>query len=510
MNRNSSRVRARLLALILATVLATGPTYLAAQAPKKGGTLTVALETEVVGFDAVKGGVLGISGEIALRAVQESLITANQEGEFTPQLATEWKASADGKSWTFKLRPGVKFHDANELTAEDVAHHYNRILDPVNKSASRTFITPIKGAKAIDKHTVEFELEHAWLPFLPVIASTGMIGPIPSKANVTADKQQRHPVGTGPYVFQSWQSGDRIVVKRNPDYWNKDHVYLDEVVFRILPDTQTRYASLLSGQVDIIWTDRGATIHQGLKEKSIVSHVAEGAGMEFTLLNTRNEPLKDQRVRAALAHAYNQDAIINVSWEKTRPAVTHPFGPMINCGEVKYRKYDPNKAKQLLAEYGKPVKTNIIVTATPRGREAGEIPQQMFKAVGIELEIQPVDQVTLVQRVLSRNYSMSGWRVADGLDLSPQIYALVHSKSSYNLGGYSSPELDAMADEMRTTNDRKRQHELLCKIMEVVNEQALFLYRGGGRHYAFARPRVKNLPHIWRGFIDVTSVWLEQ
>jgi ABC-type transport system substrate-binding protein len=510
MSSNSSLVRAHLLALVLATVLATDPTHLAAQASKKGGVLTVALETEVVGFDAVKGGVLGISGEIVLRSLQEPLINASEKGEFTPRLATDWKSSEDGKTWTFKLRQGVKFHDGNELTAEDVADHYNRILDPANKSPSRTFITPIKGAKALDRHTVEFTLEHAWLPFLPVVATTGFIGPIPSKANVAAGKQQRHPVGTGPFVFQSWQSGDRIVVKRNSDYWNKDQVHLDEVVFRILPDTQTRYASLLSGQVDIIWTDRGATIHQGLKEKSVVSHVADGAGMEFTLLNTRQEHLKDQRVRAAIAHAYNQDAIINVSWENTRPAATHPFGPTINCGEAKYRKYDPKKAKELLAEYGKPVKTNIIVTATPRGREAGEIPQQMFKAVGIELEIQPVDQVTLVQRVLGRNYSMSGWRVADGLDLSPQIYALVHSKSSYNLGGFSTPELDAMADEMRTTSDRRRQHELLCKIMEVVNDQALFLYRGGGRHYAFSRPRVKDLPPNWRGFIDVTSVWLEQ
>ena len=122
--------------------------------PVKGGTLTVGLETDVRGFDTVKGGVYGISGRTVAGALEEPLIMVNPDRSFSPHLATSWANSDDGITWTLKLRKGVKYHDGSDFEATDVAKHFNRILDPKNKSRSRGFMSAIKGAEAVDGNTV--------------------------------------------------------------------------------------------------------------------------------------------------------------------------------------------------------------------------------------------------------------------------------------------------------------------------------------------------------------------
>ena len=197
-----------------------------------------------------------------------------------------------------------------------------------------------------------------------------MSGPIPARANVEAGEQNRRPIGTGPFEFVSWLGGDRIVVKRFEDYWAKDEIHLDEVVFRILPDTQTRFASLKSGEVDVIWTDRGQTIVSAQRDPEIVSLQTQGAGAEIILLNARNAPLDDVRVRRALAHAFNQPAAVKIIWQDTKPVVSSPMGDSRDCGEAGLRGYDPKAAKALVEDYGQPIKLSMVHTATPRGRES--------------------------------------------------------------------------------------------------------------------------------------------
>jgi len=513
MNLTGPNGRGGIAATILgaAALITTGiATEASAAEPKRGGTLTIAIETDVRGFDAVKGGVLGVSGETVMRTVQEPLINYAPNGENSPRLATEWSVSDDQIIWTFKLRQDVKMHDGNVFTAHDVAHHYNRILDPANKARSRSFISAIKGAKAVDDHTVQFELAHPWQAFLPFMGITSMSGPIPSQANVEADKQNRNPVGTGPFVFDNWAGGDRITVTRNPDYWNKDKVYLDKVVFRILPDTQTRFASLKSGEVDLIWTDRGNTIISAKKDPDLQTHTTDGAGALITLFNTRGEHLKDPRVRAAISHAWNQNAVLKITWKDTVPFAKHPYLGQFDCGDANYRDYDPKKAKELLADYGKPVKLTMIHTTTPRGRELGEMMQQMYKQVGVELELQPVDQNTLVKRVFTKNFDISGWRIRDAADIGPQIFALHHSKSSYNLTGYGSEEVDKLAMAMRTAKDMESRQKHLCELAGLMNESGHIQYRGGRRYHAFSRQHVRDVPPLYNGVVDSTSIWLDK
>lgn len=494
---------------LYAGILACGVFAIAPTGAFAGGSLSVGLESELRGFDTVHGGALDPAGEITMRAIQEPLLRYNYEkGEPEPLLAVSWEISDDQTVWTFRLREGVKFHNGEDFTATDVAHHFNRALDPQQKSSSRATLSVITKVVEVDPQTVEFHLKHPW-PSLPlVLANTGMSGPIPSHKAVDSGEQNRNPVGTGPFRMARWSSGDRIVAERFPDYWAADEISLDAVIFRFLPDTQTRFASLKSGEIDVIWTDRGQTIHEAEKDSKLKAYVVDGAGAETIVLNARKAPLDDKRVRAAVAHAWNQAALVQVSWQNTRPVVSHPLGQNVDCGPDNYRQFDPAKAKALMTEYGQEISLNFVHTATARGRELGELMQQMLKQVGIQVVLEPVDQSTLMRRYYTHDYDIMGWRFPDSADMAPQLFSAVHSSSDTNQSGVSTPEMDDAAEKMRLAATREESLKYQCEVISHMNEEVAVMYRGGGRYHVFTNQRVENLPKPWRGIIDVTRVTL--
>ena len=505
------RASARVTLALTCTFLALSATAQAQEEKAKGGTVTVAIETEPNGFEPLEGRIFGQTGSTVALAIEEPLLRWNYDtSEPVPGLVTEWSVSDDQTVWTLKLREGVKFHDGADFDAEDVAWHYNRMLNPDNKFAGRSSLDVIEEVKVVDPLTVEFHLKHPWTAFLPQMADMGMGGMIPSPEQTDKGEQNRHPVGTGPFRFVEWASGDRIVVERNPDYWDADSINLDRIVFRVLPDTQTRFASLQSGQVDAIWTDRGTTILDAQNDPNVVSLYADGAGAATILLNSAKPPFDDPNVRAAVAHGWNQEALVKISFKDTRPSVTNPLGPQADCGEAGYRAFDQAKSREYAAAYGKPIEFDMIHTTTSRGRELGELMQQLMKAVGITVNLEPVDQTTLVKRVLSRDYTMSGWRFPDDVDMGPNLTASGKSDSNYNLTAMNIPELDRIADEMSSLTDREESLKMQCEMVALMNQDASILYMGGGRYWAFYSPRLKGVDKPWAGIIDVTRAWVSE
>ena len=282
--------------------------------------------------------------------------------------------------------------------------------------------------------------------------------------------------------------------------------HADQLTFRILPDTQARYAAVKAGEVDIIWTDRGNTIVAAKKEPSLNVIERDGKGAKITFLNASKPPFDDVRVRQALGHAWNQQAILNVTWKNTVPFARHPLGPDSDC-DGNYLEYDPKKAKALLADYGKPVEFEMIHTTTPRGRELGEILQQLYKKVGIKMTLIPVDQNTLVKKVFTNDYQMSGWRIVDAADVGPQVFALSHSASSYNLTRYKADDLDKVAAAMRTSADPKVREKRLCDLSRLINGSGHMQYRGGNRYYVITSKNVQNVRIMPLGVARVWDAW---
>ncbi|HUN52941.1 MAG TPA: ABC transporter substrate-binding protein, partial [Candidatus Sulfotelmatobacter sp.] len=185
-----------------------------AAAQKQGGSITVGLELDIAGFDPLKVGVFDTAAETAAAAIFDTMTTLDDKGVAQPKLALSWTHSDDYKTWTFKLRPGVKFQDGTPFNAQAVAWNFNRQKDPKNKCRCAFYISFIHDVQAVDDLTVVYHLNDpsVMLPELMNIDSSNNVIQSPTAIQKLGDEYNRHPVGTGPYVIKSWTAGDRMVL----------------------------------------------------------------------------------------------------------------------------------------------------------------------------------------------------------------------------------------------------------------------------------------------------------
>ena len=501
--------------IFLVTVFGVGLFAGAAHAQKQGGSITVGLELDIPGFDPLKVGVFDTSAETAAAAIFDTLTTLDDKGEPAPKLALSWSHSDDFKTWTFKLRPGVKFHDGTPFNAQAVKENYDRWKDPANKCRCAFYISAINDVQATDDLTLVYHLNDpaANLPANLTVPNSTTTFQSPTAWKTKGDEFNRNPVGTGPYILKSWTAGDRMVLERNPDYWNKGHPYLDRIVLKPLPDAQSRFASLQSGEADIVWDDEADAdnIQKAQKDPKLTVHSYAGSGAAVNAINTKVAPLDDVRVRQALVMAIDRKKMAQaVTNGLARPA-TNPYGDgsWVKCKDDGALPYDVEKAKALIKDYGKPVDFKMIVTATPRGRNVGQVLQQFWKQVGANMEIEQVDQATIVPRAFMRQFQLTPWRIIDLADPDPQMYANFHTGSPVALANYSNPELDRLLEHARTTADIATRSEDYCAISRLINKQAIWFWTFQNTYYAISSARLKGLPKIHGGVIDVSNTWME-
>ena len=476
-----------------------------------GKTLTVGIEVDPTGFDAIKGRVLGEAPASVAVTIMDRLMEHGPDGKLVGALAVSWSEAADGKTFVYKLRRGVTFHDGTPFNADAVVAHFTRILDPANKYVGLMLIQPVQSVEKVDDYTVRVNLAHRWLPAREVFSMFALCCFIPSPKAVAADTQNRAPVGTGPYMFKEWKGGDRIVVVRNPNYWDKSaRIYFDEIVFRILPDQQTRFAALQSGEIDATWTDRGLSIVQARQDPDLTVHSLEGAGGGIILLNATKPPLDDVRVRRALSRAWDQKYHVDKLLMGTQGVTMHGMGPHAKCDPGYLPGGDVEGARKLLAEIGKPVTVELLHTSTQRGREFGLLYQQLAKRAGIGMTLKPLDQLSFVQAVFANNYQIAGWRIADTGDIGPQLFALLYSKSPYNLAHYSDDEMDKLLVAMNMAGTDQERVDATCAVVRKMNADAPILWWSGRIHNAIAKKSLQGLRPLFQGVLDPRFAWFEE
>ncbi|HYM31142.1 MAG TPA: ABC transporter substrate-binding protein [Candidatus Cybelea sp.] len=500
-----------------AFIAATGLALLAgpAMAQKQGGSLTVGLELDIPGFDPLKVGVFDTAAEMAAALIFDTLTSLDEEGAARPKLATSWTHSDDFKTWTFKIRQGVKFHDGTPLNAAAIKANFDRQKDPANHCRCAFYISFIKSMDAPDDTTVVYNLADPStnLPELLTIQSSNNVIQSPTAWKTKGDDYNRNPVGSGPFILKSWTAGDRMVVERNPNYWNKGHPHLDRVVLRPLPDAQARYASLEAGETDLVWADEfeADNIAKAKKDPKLKVHDYVGSGAAVYAFNTKVAPFDDIRVRQALVMAIDRskysEALTN---GLSRPA-SNPYGDgsWVKCKDDGALPYDPKKAAELIKEYGKPVNFKMIATATPRGRANGQVLQQFWKTVGANMEIDQVDQTTIVTRAFQRQFQLTPWRIVDLADPDPQMFANFHTGSPVALANYSNPELDKLLEHARVTADKDKRTEDYCAVSRLINHEAIWFWTFQNTYYAISKAKLKGLPKLYSGVIDVSDTWIE-
>jgi 4-phytase/acid phosphatase/peptide/nickel transport system substrate-binding protein len=484
-------------------------------AQKQGGSITFGLELDISGFDPLKVGVFDTASNTAAAAIFDTLTTLDDKGVPQPKLAVSWIHSDDFKTWTFKLRPGVKFHDGTPFNAQAAKENFDRQKDPANKCRCAFYIAGIKDVQAPDELTLVYNLSDPApnLAATMTIQSTNNVMQSPTAWKTKGDDYNRNPVGTGPYIVKSWTAGDRMILERNPDYWDKGRPYLDRIVLKPLPDAQSRFASLQSGEVDIIWDDEydADNIQKAEKDPKLKVHTYVGSGAQVYAFNTKVAPFDDLRVRQALVMAIDRKKMSQaITNGLSRPA-SNPYGEgsWVKCKDDGALPFDVEKAKTLIKDYGKPVDFKMLVSATPRGRTVGQVLQQFWKQVGANMEIEQVDQATIAPRAFMRQFQLTPWRIVDLADPDPQMYANFHTGSPVALANYSNAELDKLLEDARVSPDTNKRIDLYCAVSRHINQQAIWFWTFQNTYYALASAKVKGLPKIYGGVIDVSGVWLE-
>ncbi len=481
--------------------------------PRYGGTLHYLHEVDAMGFDALKTRALVGPGRLVGNLVMERLFNRGANGELIPVLGLSAIPSADGKRWTIKLRQGVRFHDGTPFNADAVLNHWQRLLNPQNRFRGRLLLGPIVSVKRTGAYEIRFTLKHAWLPFTAFLTNPGgFTALIPSPKAVKEGVHNRSPVGTGPFIFKEWKSGDRIVVTRNPAYWQEGKPYLDEIVCRPIPDHESRYATLAAGQADMMITDRAAHVSKLTKNPDFETMPLVWRGAGILVLNNRKPPLDDVRVRQAMALAWDQKKYIRASFQDFMPYTEHWFGDALDCGDLNYPSPDLQKARALIAAYGKPVEVEYAHTATNRGHEAGAIMQQMFKEIGVKVNLVPLDFPGIMKKLVTKNFDITSWIIPGGYDMSPITMAILYSKSPWNVSGYADEEMDRLLRAQSVSTDSQARAKIMCRIARKVNSDNPFLYLFGRTYYLFARDNVKNvsLPVLGEEGLQLANVWIDQ
>src|SRR3954470_847289 len=461
-----------------------------AHAQKPGGSITVGLELDIPGFDPLKVGVYDTAALTASSALFDTLTYLDADGKPQPKLALSWSHSEDYKTWTFKLRPGVKFHDGTPFNAEAYKANFDRQKDPANKCRCAFYIANVKDVQAPDELTLVYNLNDPSVNFPALaISYANQNGAVhsPTAWKTKGDDYNRNPVGTGPFILKSWTAGDRIVLKRNPDYWDKARIYLDRIVLKPLPDAQSRFASLQSGEADVIWDDEvdADNIQKAPKDPKLTVHTYAGSVSAVAAFNTKVAPFDDVRVRQALVMAIDRKKMSQALTNGLARPASNPYGEgsWVKCKDDGALPTDVEKAKALLKEYGKPVEFKMIVTATPRGRAVGQVLQQFWKQIGANMEIEQVDQATIVPRAFMRQFQLTPWRIVDLADPDPQMYANFGTGSPVALANYSDPELDRLLEHARVTADPEKRTEDYCAVSRLINRQAIWFWTFQNTYY---------------------------
>lgn len=322
-----------------------------------------------------------------------------QDTEIEPALATEWEAAEDGLSYTLTLREGVKFHDGTDFNAEAVVANFDRWAAgdadkfPYYQSMFGGFGDDeghvIESVEATGDHEVVFTLKRPQAPFLKNLAMSPFGIASPTAFEAAGDSFGDNPVGTGPFKFVEWNRNDTVRIEKFDDYWVEGEPKLDEVVFRSIPDNSARLNALMSGEIDLAdgITPSDAPAIESNENLQIYERPSMNVG--YLGMTVTREPFDDPLVRQALNHAINKQAIVDAFFEGRADVAKNPMPPVISGynDSIDPYEYDPEKAKELLAEAGLEDGFEMELWAMPVPRPYMPDGQKVAEAIQSDLEI---------------------------------------------------------------------------------------------------------------------------
>lgn len=464
--------------------------------PKPGGTITLGLSAEPDTLDIHKTNMS--ASEVVTRLIGGALLSTDPETkEIKPYLAESYSISDDQKTWTFKIRSGVTFHDGTPLTAASFKATYERAMAPETASpGAGPLLSVIESISAPDDKTLILQLKEPSAPLLSYLIQPNVTQPLSLAAIEKYGKEYgRNPVGVGPWKFESWKTGESITLVRNEAYkWAEPFAKVqgppmpDKLVIKFIKDAQTTIAALESGSIDIASISAKEAKDYRSNGKFEVLEATK-LGVNFIQMNLENEILQDLRVRQALNMALNKKAIIQADQQGEGESA---FGPLPR----KMFGYDPavetygypfhvEEAKKLLEDAGwktgaggirekdgKPFSLQLLTAMNSQG-----IPliQSMLKDIGVEIKVQNAELGSVLDLSAKGQFDLN---VLGYTDLDPDIlYLFMHSSQigGLNHSHIQNPQLDALLEKSRTVVDPVQRQQIFTEIQKIAVEQAYWI-----------------------------------
>ncbi len=425
-------------------------------------------------------------GRIVFAAFCDKLFDIDEKLNIVPQLALSHETSADGKEMTIKLRPGVKFHDGEPFDAEAAKFSLDRHLT-FPTSFRKPELATVDHVDVVDPLTIKLVLK---TPFSPLIAQlTDRAGMMvsPKAAKAEGDKFGLKPVCAGPYKFVERVQQDRIVFEKFADYWNKDNVFIDKVVFLPIVDATVRLANLKSGGLDLIERVLATDIKEVRADAKLKLSTALELGYFGLTINVAKDKNKgglsqSEKVRQALDLSIDREAINQVVFN----GEFTPGNQWVSPEHPYYQKSFPirgrdvGKAKALLKEAGVtlPVAVDMMVPKGAESEAVAQVLQSMAAEAGFDLKIRVIEFATSFKQAQAGEFQafLIGW--SGRIDPDGNAYVFLHSNAPQNDGGYSNPEADKALEDARLITDAAQRKAIYEKLTKVVlnDEPLIYLY----------------------------------
>ena len=444
----------------------------------------------VLASDSASGDINGL--------IYNGLVKYDKDIKLVGELAEKWDVSEDKLKIRFYLRKDVKWHDGHPFTAKDVEYTYKVYVDPKTPTAYSTDFLKVKEFRVLDDYTVEVVYDH---PYTPALGSWGQ-GMLPSHllqgVDITESPLKRHPIGTGPYKFKDWVTGEKITVDSFHDYFD-GRPYINRVMTRVIPDLATMFLELKALSID----EMGLTPLQYVRQTdtqwfkdNFNRYKYLGFGYSYLGYNLQDWKFKDKRVRQALTMAINRESIVEGVLLGLGTVTDTPYKPDTYWYNPNVKKfpYDPEKAKQMLAEAGwkdtdgdgildkdgKPFEFTII---TNHGNEirknAAIIIQRDLKKVGITVKIRVIEWAAFLKNFINKRKfeaCLLGW----GIGIDPSQIDIWNSKKTgeneLNFINYQNPEVDRLLDLGASTYNREERKKYYDQFQEIIAEDQPYTF----------------------------------
>jgi peptide/nickel transport system substrate-binding protein len=408
--------------------------------------------------------------------IYDNIVNLTPDLKIVPELAEDYSRESDTQ-YVFKLRDGVKFHNGEPFTAEDVKYTYEWIQN--NPNPRKNYVAPVSDVVVENDTTVRFDLSKPYAPFLYKIRA--IMWPL-SKAAIEkyGKSYNTNPVGTGPFRLTSWKSGSEATLEKYDNYWMNNKPTIETVVFRILPEASTKVTQLTTGTIDTLDTIPVQYASRVENAENVRLHQTAGVSSGRIDFNTQVEALANRKVRRALAWATDKQKIVDTVLQgyadPGKSVLPNSFPAYADeISDFSHPRGDVSKAKQLLSDAGYSNLSLKIKTSTrPAHKKTSTLLQSMWGKAGVDVRVQSLNGTTFFSQEKKGDFevAVSNWTWFGDPDTLLYLY---HSKG-LNVWNIDNKELDAMIEKQRRTVDQQARRKIIRAIQKYVYEEAYSIY----------------------------------